>query len=296
MGLFGKKKEIRFETILIDREREVFRQLENRGWALCTDPFQFDVQKSHEKLRKDAMKMARELHAELLVEVWDPIYQHMHWKGLRFSAWRRATPEELLERQRNKLNRPDYSDTMGSLENIAQRLDQKTLKVDQEELHQYDSVLTSDISEVGGEAYGSSEEDMGMVTEHLDTVSSLNPYDYQGSTDDDTIKGSTIDREAARSSPVFDGEMQLQTGEPDSSDPTKEIDPLALMMQAAPEQERQPQSIPPVQIQQQSASRPSPPSPPPPFPQMPSPPQGPAAQAPPPRSPPQKNSDGEQEQ
>ncbi|MGA1872650.1 MAG: hypothetical protein ACMUHY_03170 [Thermoplasmatota archaeon] len=233
MSLFGKKKEIRFETILIDRERDVFRMLENRGWALCTDPFQFDVQKSHEKLRKDAMKMARELHAELLVEVWDPIYQHMHWKGLKYSAWRRATQQELLERQKKKVGRPDYSDSMGSLENIALKLEQKKLKVDQEELHQYDSVLTTDASQMEGEVYGNSDEDMGMVTEHFETYSSLDPYDHQGKSASETTKRSMVDREAASQGPMFESGMVLETGVPDTNDPTKEIDPLALMMEAA---------------------------------------------------------------
>ncbi|MBN1389046.1 MAG: hypothetical protein JXA22_00205 [Candidatus Thermoplasmatota archaeon] len=270
MGLFGKKKEIRFETILIEREREVFRQLENKGWSLCTDPFQFDVQKTHDKLRKDAMKMAKELHAELLVEVWDPVYQHMHWKGLRYSAWRRATPEEMLERQKKKMDRPDYSDTMGSLDNIAMKLEQKKLKVDRQELEQYDSVLTAEPSQIEGEVYGDSEEDMGMVTEHIDTVSTQNPYDIQGSTEDAALRSSTLDHEAASQGPVFDGEMKLETGDPDSSDLTGEIDPLALMMEAASVQDTKTATIPSEPEVQQPVPRVlSHLSPPPPMPQLP---------------------------
>jgi len=249
VSLFGKKKEIRFETILVDREREVFRQLESRGWALCTDPFQFDVQKSHEKLRKDALKMARELHAELLVEVWDPIYQHMHWKGLKYSAWRRATREELMERQKKKIDRPDYSDSMGSLENIERKLEQKKLMVDTDELHSYDSVLTAEPNQMEGEIYGGAEEDMGMVTEHFETVSSYNPYDHQGQSASELSPKPILDSEAAGQGPVFESGMTLETGAPDSSDPTKEIDPLELMMQAAPQQEVQ--QTPPPQPQPQ---------------------------------------------
>ncbi|MGA1792696.1 MAG: hypothetical protein ACMUHM_01985 [Thermoplasmatota archaeon] len=305
MSLFGKKKEIRFETILIDREREVFRQLESRGWALCTDPFQFDVQKSHEKLRKDALKMAKELHAELLVEVWDPIYQHMHWKGLRYSAWRRATREEMMERQKKKTDRPDYSDSMGSMEDIARRLEQKKLRVDTEELHQYDSVLTADPTQMEGEVYGNAEEDMGMVTEHFETISSYNPYDHQGQSASELSKKSLVDNEAASQGPMFDSGMTLETGVPETSDPTKEIDPLALMMEAAPEQETQeipapqPQAQPLPQappVQQLPASQqpvpqagsPPPQQPPGSVPRMPSPPPAlqPLPQAPPAQRPP----------
>ncbi|MGA1819875.1 MAG: hypothetical protein ACMUHU_02580 [Thermoplasmatota archaeon] len=295
MSLFGKKKEIRFETILIDRERDVFRQLESRGWTLCTDPFQFDVQKSHEKLRKDALKMARELHAELLVEVWDPIYQHMHWKGLKYSAWRRATREEMMERQKKKTGRPDYSDSMGSMEEIARKLEQKKLRVDTEELHQYDSVLTTDPTQMEGEVYGNAEEDMGMVTEHFETFSSQNPYDHQGRSASDLEKRSLLDSEAASQGPMFDGGMTLETGAPDSSDPTKEIDPLALMMDAAPGQETQQSPAPQPQPQPQSQPQPQPQPPSqslpqaPPVHQLPPPQQQPEPQAgsPPPQQPPQ---------
>jgi hypothetical protein len=246
MSLFGKKKQIRFETITVDRERDVFRALENKGWTLCTDPFQFDVQKSHDKLRKDAMKMAHEMHAELLVEVWDPIYQHMHWKGLKYSAWRRATNEEIIERMRKKQerDRPDYSDSLGSYETIAQKLEQKKIHVSEEDLHQYDSVLKVDEQQMVGEVYGDSNEDMGMVTEHFDTVSSLNPYDHQGERQSDIRKDRNIDHQAASQGPVFDESQKLELEEGPIVEEKKEIDPLALMMEAAPPQESLPQPVP----------------------------------------------------
>jgi hypothetical protein len=256
--LFGKKKEIRFETITIDRERDVFRALEKRGWTLCSDPFQFDVQKSHEKLRKDAMKMARELEAELLVEVWDPIYQRMHWKGLKYSAWRKATPQELMERQKVKTDRPDYSDSFSSYDTIAQKLDQKHIHISQEEVMSYDSVLKAENVEDTGEVYGNSDEDMGMRTEHIETMSSFNPYDHQGESQDD-YQAQTIDKEAASQGPMFDNEMQLETGAPEVSDPTKDIDPLALMMDAAGQEPAQPIPTPEPQVPQ-VAQQPQPPA------------------------------------
>ncbi len=39
MGLFGKKKEIRFEAITIERQRDVFRALEQRGHAVLVLSF-----------------------------------------------------------------------------------------------------------------------------------------------------------------------------------------------------------------------------------------------------------------
>lgn len=255
MSLFGKKKHIRFETITIDRERDVFRALETKGWTLCSDPFQFDVQKTHEKLRKDALKMAHELDAELLVEVWDPVYQHMHWKGLKYSAWRRATNEEIIERMRKKKDseRPDYSDSMGSYETIAQKLEKKKIHVSEEELHQYDSVLKVEEQQMEGEVYGNSNEDMGMVTEHFDTVSSLNPYDHQGERQADIRKDKNIDEAAANKGPVFDESQKLQLGEETIQEEKKEIDPLALMMEAAPTQDTTPKPVPetpPPQVSQ----------------------------------------------
>ncbi len=246
MSLFGKKTSIRFETITVDREKDVFRALENKGWTLCSDPFQFDVQKSHEKLRKDALKMAKELHAELLVEVWDPIYQHMHWKGLKYGAWRKATKDELLEREKAKQlsGRPDYSDSLGSIETIAQKLEDKQIHVNQDELHQYDEVLVADKSQMTGEVYGNSDEDMGMVTEHFDTISTLNPYDHQGENQSEIRKDTNVDQEAAKQGPVFDESQKLELSEDPMFDqkPAEVIDPLALMMEAAPTQEEVPQT------------------------------------------------------
>ncbi|MGA1848164.1 MAG: hypothetical protein ACMUHB_02385 [Thermoplasmatota archaeon] len=283
MKLFGKKKEIRFETITIDRERDVFRALEKRGWTLCSDPFQFDIQKSHEKLRKDAMKMARELDAELLVEVWDPIYQRMHWKGLKYSAWRKATPQELMERQKVQTGRPDYSDSFASYDTIAQKLEQKKIHISQEEVRSYDSVLQAENVDDGGEVYGNSDEDMGMRTEHIETMSSFNPYDHQGESQDD-LQSRTIDKEAASKGPMFESDMQLETGAPDVSDPTRDIDPLAMMMDAAgeepatPVQQSGPQ-VPQVAMPAQPPATPPPSQPPaqfqPPSPPMQKPPSGP---------------------
>ncbi|MFW3146188.1 MAG: hypothetical protein ACMUIE_05200 [Thermoplasmatota archaeon] len=258
MGLFGKKKQIRFESILVDQETDVFSKLEQRGWILCTDPFQFDINKSHEKLRKDAMNMAKDLHAELLVEVWDPIFQRMHWRGLKYAAWRRATPAEMMERQKKEemKKRPDYHDSMGDYERIHQQIDKKKLQVAQEDIAAFAKDVDQQDIKTEGEVYGSSEEDMGMRSEHLEVYKAYDPYDHQGESDEGLRKKQHIDSEAADKGPMFDSSMKLETGDPSSEDPTKEIDPLALMMEAAgteeiPAQPPAAQQTPPPQPQQQ---------------------------------------------
>ncbi len=232
MGLFSKKPKIRFETIFIEQEKDIFRALEAKGFALCTDPFQFDVHKSHEKLRKDAMKMGKELHAELIVEIWDPIYQKMHWKGLKYSAWRKATPEELIARKKKDSIRPDYSDSFGSYDEIARKLDEKKLKVDTQDVQTFNEVVSTDDITLEGETYGSSEDDPGMIVEKFDTVSTFNPYDHQGESQRD-IRKDHIDTEAASQGPQFDSSFKMEIGAPEIRDPTEEIDPLAMMMEAA---------------------------------------------------------------
>jgi hypothetical protein len=185
----------------------------------------------------------------------------MHWKGLKYAAWRRATREELIERERAKKlkERPDYSDSLGSYEDIAQRLEKKKIHIDQEDLHQYDNVLVAEQTDDKGEVYGSSDEDMGMVTEHFDTVASLNPYDHQGESEDQIRKVSNIDREAASQGPVFDESHKLELSEEGPQvDATKELDPLALMMEAAPPQETTPQAAPVPQAPQPVQQAPPP--------------------------------------
>lgn len=234
MGLFGRKKQVRFETITADRERSVFEALENKGYVLCTDPFQFDIEKSHQKLRKDAMSMAKDLHAELLVEVWDPIFQHMHWKGLKYAAWRKATPKE-MEEKRKKMelaSRPDYSDAMGSYDELQKKIEQKKLQVAQEDLQYFSDSVKVDES-APREKMSRPEDEMEMVTEDIEVVSSYDPYDHQGESQDLYSGNSTVDKEAASSGPMFDDGMALELNKVESTDPTKEIDPLQLMMDAA---------------------------------------------------------------
>ncbi|MFO8051302.1 MAG: hypothetical protein R6V01_06345 [Thermoplasmatota archaeon] len=239
MGLFGKKKKVRFETITVERERDVFNALEQRGYVLCTDPFQFDMERSHQKLRKDALSMAKDLDAELLVEVWDPIFQHMHWKGLKYAAWRKATPKELEEkrREKEKAERPDYSDSMGSYDDLQRRIDEKQLKVAQEDLRYFDSSVQKEegqeVSERGG-----SEDEIGMTSEQMETISSYNPYDHQGE-DQDIYGEAHIDKEAAQTGPVFEKNMELDLEAVDTKDPTEDIDPLSMMTESVPSKEQE---------------------------------------------------------
>jgi len=224
MGLFGKKKEFRFETITVDRETEVFRALEDRGWSLCTDPFQFDEQKAAEKIRKDAMRTGKDLDAELMVEIYDPLYARTPWKALKYAAWRKATPEEIRARMAKKMAKPSYADTMSSYDDIESRLDQKRLQVSAEEVKVFDNTVKLEDVKLEGETYGSAYEDMGMARTDIKAVRAQNPFDQNN-----IIEESQPDHKG----PVFDSEIQIETGVPDSSDPTTEIDPLALMMAEA---------------------------------------------------------------
>jgi hypothetical protein len=222
MGLFGKKKEFRFETITIDREREVFRALEDRGWSLCTDPFTFDEQKPAEKIRKDALKTGKDLDAELMVEVFDPLYARTPWKALKYAAWRKATPEEIRSRMAQKMARPSYSDTMSSYEEIETRLDQKKVQVSTEEIRAFDSVVKKEDVKLEGETYGSAYEDMGMIKGDIQAIRSRSPFE-----------SILAESQPDHSGPVFESGIHIETGAPDSSDPTTQIDPLALMMAEA---------------------------------------------------------------
>ncbi|MEA3558544.1 MAG: hypothetical protein U9R75_04755 [Candidatus Thermoplasmatota archaeon] len=244
MGLFSKKKNVRFETILVERERDVFNALKQKGYTLCTDPFQFDAQKSHQKLRKDAMSMAKDLHAELLVEVWDPIFNHMHWKGLKYAAWRKATPAEIEEKRKEQVraDRPDYSDSMGSYENIQKKIDEKLLKIDDEDLRSFEESVKVEKIDHEGDVYGGSKDEIGMISERLETMSSFNPYDHQGEDQNDLREDQHIDQAAAKAGPVFDDNMQLEFKEIETVDPIKDIDPLSMMMAAAGPEEQLPLS------------------------------------------------------
>jgi hypothetical protein len=261
MGLFSKKKKVRFETILVERERDVFSALKQKGYTLCTDPFQFDAQKSHQKLRKDAMSMAKDMHAELLVEVWDPIFNHMHWKGLKYAAWRKATPAEVEEKRKKQVqaDRPDYSDSMGSYEEIQKKIDEKQLKIAQDDLRSFEESVKIENVELEGEVYGGSEEEIGMVSESLETMSSFNPYDHQGESQDDFQKDQHIDQAAAKAGPVFDNNMQLEFKEVETVDPMKSIDPILMMMDAAGPEEQ-------IPLPSDVAPSPIPPGSPPPVP------------------------------
>jgi hypothetical protein len=236
VGLFSKKPKVRFETITIDRESEVFRALENKGWILCDDPFQFDVHKSAEKLRKDAMSVAKGMHGELIVEIYDPIYANMPWKGLRYGVWRKATPDEIRERivKQQAKHRPNYKDTMGSIEDIERKLDQKKIHVSEEDLHALDNIKVTDDSDLGGDSGGRISEELRDANEAIQAISTFDPYDHQGE---------MADQGTGTSGPVFEQSMEMRTEDTNVKDPTGNVDAMEMMMSAA-------ESNPPSQTQQ----------------------------------------------
>ena len=275
MKLFGKKKDIRFESITIDRRREVFKALEARGWTQCADTYQFDMDRTPEKLRKIAKQQAKDLKAELLVEIWDPIFQRTPYRGLSYSAWRKMTPEEVNQKMVEKALRPDYSDTMGSIEDLEKRIYHPQAPKPTEDIRGWDTMVQAPPSpEEEGETYGTSEEDMGMTHADFETVSVMNPYDHQGESDENLRIGESDRRTAgpagvptaqggmpgvrSGSEPVFESSMRIDTGIPRYEE--KVVDPLALMMEAAEGEKRTetagpPQPSPPPQ--QQPSSHPA---------------------------------------
>ncbi len=229
MGLFSRKPKIRFETITVDRERDVFRALEKQGYILCDDPFQFDAQKPAEKLRKDARSVAKEIKGELIVEIYDPIYQTMPWKGLRYAVWRTATREELVERAKKDQEkiRPNYKDTMGSYDDIARKLDEKKIHVSEDDLRSLDVVMTGEQIDTKGDMDGKLLDELKKADSAIQAITTFNPYDHQGET------GHEMDEQPT--GPVFEQSMNDLTEAPPSSDPTPDVDALSLMQSAAPE-------------------------------------------------------------
>ncbi len=252
MKFFSKNK-IRFETITVERRSVVFRALEGRGWTLITDPYQIDMDKTPEKLRKIAMKNARELHGELVVETWDPLYLRQPYKGLTYSAWRQMTPEEInqkkMEREKENTGRPDYSDTMGTLEDLSRKiLEKPKVQISTEDMKTINEMsMESQFSEAAGMVYGSKDKDMEMVTANIETISVDDPYDHYGGRGRDLIKESTSSAPGTTAGdgnlpgvrsaggPVFDESKKLELGTAPMQDELKEVDPLAMMMAAADE-------------------------------------------------------------
>jgi hypothetical protein len=250
MGLFSKKPKVRFETITIDRETEVFRALENKGWILCDDPFQFDLHKPPEKLRRDAMSVAKDLRGELIVEIYDPIYVNMPWKGLRYAVWRRATPDEIRDRiaKQQAKARPNYKDTMGSYDDIHRQLDQKRIHISEEDLHALDDIKVDDDSGLSGDSGGKQSEELRMANEAIKAISSFDPYEHQGE---------YADEEAESKGPVFEERIELQADVPDATDPSEDIDAMDMMMSEGQKQPAVPQQEGQVPVE---SEKPQPPA------------------------------------
>jgi hypothetical protein len=237
MGIFGKKKEIRFESITIDRQTDVFRALENRGWTLCSEPFKFDLERATEKIRKDALNMAKDLKAELLVETWDPIYHNKPYKGLSYSAWRPMTQEEAQKKRADAMSmkRPDYSDSLGEA-----KLNEKPSmpQVSQEDMRAFESVVAQEMAEQANTpgVHPSREPGYTEPTETIKAISAEDPYHHRGESASSVLKDDNII--SGGSGPLFEQSMHLELGAPDTTDPSGEVDAMALMMDAAEPEEK----------------------------------------------------------
>jgi hypothetical protein len=176
----------------------------------------------------------------------------MHWKGLKYAAWRKATPKEIEEKrkEKEKTHRPDYSDSMGSYDELQKKIEQKKLQVAQEDLKYFETSVKPENVEEEDVRMGGPEDEISMVTEKIEVRSSYDPYDHQGENADDEQED-IIDKQAASSGPVFEKDMKLEFGNAASDDPTKEIDPLSMMMDAAGDESKTgdaPQEAPTVPI------------------------------------------------
>ena len=249
MGLFGKKKEIRFESITIDREKEIYRGLEKKGWTMIQDTFQFNMDKPPEKIRKMAMKMAKDLKGELLVEVWDPIYQRHPYKGLTYSTWRKMTPEEILkkriEEKKKKNIRPDYTGSMGDASEMLRRESEE--RISQDDLKTLDEIIesqhihSSDMEVVGDESGIESGEGSSIKA-----ISAFDPMDHQGEIRDDSEaekEKETPNYESAPeygrgesgSGPVFEQKIKLETMDDIDRNPKpgEDFDAMKMMAEAS---------------------------------------------------------------
>ena len=236
MSLFGKKKNIRFESITLDRQRDIFKALESRGWTQCSEAFSFDLDRTTEKLRKDAMAMARDLKADLLIETWDPIYHNRPYKGLSYSVWRPMTQDEINKKRMlaQTEKRPNYSDSLGTIQ--ARPKATETL-IDEKDIEAMENIVDREVlASASTEPDGGSENgpsraiDMGSI----EVVSADDPYKRRTEPPREVRKEAM--GEKAGSGPVFDEEMKLEFGVPEESDPTSKIDAMALMAGAAEEE------------------------------------------------------------
>lgn len=255
MGLFGKKKDIRFETITVEREKSIFKGLEKKGWTMIQDTFQFDMDKPPEKLRKMALKMARDLKGELLVEVWDPIHERHPYRGLTYSAWRKMTPDELMrkkiEERKKKKVRPDYSSSMGDASEMLRREKEERFSEDDlkaiDEIVESEHIHSSDMEVVGEASKLESDE-----SSSIKAISSFDPMDHQGEvTEDDLDAVDTSAKEPkyesapdygkgeSGSGPVFQSSIKLETVEDmgDRPETREDFDAMEMMKEAGTENE-----------------------------------------------------------
>ena len=234
MGLFGKKKNIRFESITLDRQRDIFKALESRGWAQCSDAFSFDLDRPTEKLRKDAMAMARDLKADLLIETWDPIYHNRPYKGLSYSVWRPMTQEEINRKRMiaQAEKRPNYSDSLGTVQ--ARPKAAETL-IDERDIEAMESIMGPESLKSASTEPDEREKGLSPAIEmgSIGVVSADDPYERRTEPPREVRKESM--GEKSGSGPVFDEGLKLEFGIPEESDPTSEIDAMALMSDAAEE-------------------------------------------------------------
>lgn len=247
MSLFGKKKDLRFESITVDRQSEIFRGLEQRGWTMIQDTFQFDLEKPPEKIRKMAVRMAKDMKAELLVEVWDPIYMKRPFRGLTYAAFRKMTPEEINrkkieEMRKKKQERPRY----GSMNDPSKMIRQQAPSISEEDLKALEQIMEEE--HISPEELIVKAEEKGEYdrSTSIKALSAKDPLDRQGQYEEDELDKEAEDYSGPRyksapeytqgestEGPVFEKSMEIKTiDDIETADIGEDFDAMSVMIDA----------------------------------------------------------------
>jgi len=188
MKLFSKKK-VEFRTINSDDEARIFNSLEDGGWVMIGDPYTFEERSRNlKKARKFAMMEAEERGAELLIESYDPYLSHLPHMGLTYSAWRRATPEEL--KKRIEMKRLEEERRKAEMAAKGELPAERVVEVNVEEVAKVLEEVPTGSVEAEAIASGSAEEEPDMFeAQGIEAVSvEVNPYDIAEKEYEETLK------------------------------------------------------------------------------------------------------------
>lgn len=118
LGLFRRKgkKPADVKLCIINRfdRDEFFKSLREYGWEQMEDPFEFERNWTHDRIRKSAREYAAEIYADLLIEIRDKDYSTNEFNDFVYYVWR-STPSV-----RGIPPPPSYQQTSGYV--VAQQM------------------------------------------------------------------------------------------------------------------------------------------------------------------------------